>query len=651
MKPVRSNVLNNDVFQPRMMEVLDIVAESVAQTLGPFGHNALIQTTERVVSTKDGWNVMQNIHFDSIVDNSLKSLIESVAHSVVLRVGDGSTSSTYVANSLLKSLYAYMQEWERENNYAIPTRTLENVLVQVVDDIEVELRKNSVTITEENMAEMIKKVALVSSNWNEEMAQMISDIYVNTHNPIIKVQNSGTDRTSVEYVEGYDLSGRLMSNQYINNFTDNRCEIDNPMIMVFNFRLSQKYITPLLLVGTLAELNNRKFIVMAPDFDKTFIDGLMATNANNLRSKRALANVIPVQFDNKFNIDRECVDDFVLLINSQLIMDDDDDMKGFFDDVTEIMTTPSPEDPEEKVAFDAEKVEFMRTAIDFLTQYCGTCEKAIINDKGILVSGLPEDDFIKEQVAQRKEKIDAEVVSKTNECDALTMLTDEVRMKRIRLGKLQCNMGIIKIGGFGDADLKAKKDALEDTTRACEAAYRDGVTWGSGMAILYAINSLATKLTKQQLQNSMYVTVINCIYNSVLDLFGRLIKNKYPSGTIRGVEVDTDENGQETKRDVILSHIDVANYCLNNKFGFNLLTESFDTNFDVVNPVNVDIEILRGSLKLVVTCISSNQFVYRKYEGMDIMEDSDYDKALTLDEFIDHKVIGMKQPKLMTGQV
>lgn len=644
MKPVRSNVLENDVFQPRMMEILDTVAESVAQTLGPFGHNALIQTTDRVVSTKDGWNVMQHISFDNIVDNAIKSLIESVAHSVVLRVGDGSTSSTYAANRLLIYLNQYMKDWSKANNFTMPTRTVENVLVQAVDDIEVELRKNAVMINEENMAEMIKKVALVSSNWNEEIAQMISDVYVNTHNPIIKVQDSGTDRTSVEYIEGYDLSGRLMLNQYINNFSENRCELENPLIMVFNFRLTAKYISSLTLVGALAALQKRQFVVMAPDFDKAFIDQLLALNNNNIRNKdkSGLVNLIPVQFDNKFRIDRECVDDFALLINSQLINQDDDDIQTFLDDVYKAMTNPAPTDPEEVEQFNQEKKLFMDTAIEFLVNYCGTCGKAIISDKGILVSGLPEDEYIRNIINERKEAIETEVVSKTNECDALTMLTDDIRMKRIRLGKLQCNMGVIKVGGFGSADLKAKKDALEDTTRACEAAYRDGVTWGAGIAVMKAIRNLVKEPTEEQLASGEYLVILNCIYTAMVDVFTRLVQNKYPSRIFRAYQTTVDENnnpimdeeGNPITEMIELGPIDILNYCLDESVGFNLLNDTFDKSFDVINPVNVDIEVLRGCLKLVITCISSNQLIYKRYEGEDIMEESDYRKnSITVDEY------------------
>ena len=205
MKPIRGNVITKNNFQPRMADVLDYVANSVANTLGPYGHNTLIQTTDRVISTKDGWNVLRNINFDNTIDNSFKSLIETVAHSVVLHVGDGSTTSTYVANTLLKQL---------NNNISVntPIRTLENTLIKCADMIEVQLRKNAVQVTEENMGDMIRKVALVSSNWNTELADMITDIYTTTHNPIIKVQNSGTEHTVVDFIKGYDLSGRLMSN-------------------------------------------------------------------------------------------------------------------------------------------------------------------------------------------------------------------------------------------------------------------------------------------------------------------------------------------------------------------------------------------------------------------------------------------------------
>ena len=598
MKPVSGNVISNSVFRPRVAEVLDYVANSVANTLGPYGHNTLIQSADRVVSTKDGWNVLQSINFNNTIDNSIKSLIETVAHSVVLHVGDGSTTSTYASNTLLKLLHESIDK-------NVPIRTLEDALIKCVDMIEVQLRKNAIQITEDNMSEMIHKVALVSSNWNTELADMITEIYTTTHNPIIKVQNSGTDRTIVEYVEGYDLSGRLMSNSYINNVSDAKCEVENPLIMVFNFQLTSKYVTPLVYLATMMKLNNEAFVIMAPGYDKAFIDQFNALNTNSIRTTGSVINMIPVQYDNKFAIDRECVEDFNILINSKVITQDDDDIRDLFDEITTTMSANGPKDDETKEEYETNKANLIVTSIKYLKDfYCGTCGKAVINDKGILISDIITNDIQQKNIQIRKESVQAEIESKTKEFDALTMITDDIRMKRIRLGKLQCHMGIIKVGGYGDADLKAKKDSLEDTTRACEAAYRDGVTIGSSIAILIAIEDIfKNNHGPNNVLNSVEDRVMMAFFNSFCEVFYRLNINKYPSINTKSLYKDVIEN------------------CVINRVGYNLLEDDFDNDFTVINPVNVDVEIVRACLKLVIICMTSDQFIYKRYDNMDILGD------------------------------
>ena len=596
MKPIKGNVISNDVFQPRMAEVLDYVANSVANTLGPYGHNTLIQSADRVVSTKDGWNVLRNITFDNTIDNSFKSLIETVAHSVVLHVGDGSTTSTYLSNVLLKILTEKVTK-------DTPIRTLEDTLIKCVDEIEVQLRKNAVQVTEDNMEEMIHKVALVSSNWNTELADMITEIYTKTHNPIIKVQNSGTDRTFVEYVEGYDLSGRLMSNVYINNVSDAKCEVENPLIMVFNFQLTSKYVTPLVYLANMMKLNNETFVIMAPGYDKAFIDQFNAVNSNMIRQSGQVINMIPVMYDNKFAIDRDCVDDFNIMINSKIVTQDDDEIRDMFDEITTTMSATGPKDGETVEEYQQNKADLIVSSVKYLKDYyCGTCGKAVITEKGILVSDIITNDIQQKNIQNRKEAVEADIIAKTKECDALTMLTDDIRMKRIRLGKLQCHMGIIKVGGYGDADLKAKKDAVEDTTRACEAAYRDGVTIGSSLAPMIAIEDILKSFLDGNISDLERI-ILMAFYNAFNAVFDRLNINKYPN------------------TDTLKLYNNVTEHCVVNRVGYNLLNDTFDEGFTVINPVNVDVEVIRASLKLIIICMTSDQFIFKRYDNMDIMED------------------------------
>ena len=89
MKPINGNVMDKKAYRKRVTQVVRYISDCVGRTLGPCGHTALIQTADSVVATKDGWNVSRAISLDNIVDNSIKSMIESCQQSVVLKVGDG----------------------------------------------------------------------------------------------------------------------------------------------------------------------------------------------------------------------------------------------------------------------------------------------------------------------------------------------------------------------------------------------------------------------------------------------------------------------------------------------------------------------------------------------------------------------------------
>ena len=100
MTTLKGNVISHERFKELMNETLDYVASAVSETFGPHGHNALIQTMNTVYSTKDGFHTLQNISCGDPIRTSIKFLIESVAQSIVLSVGEGSTTSIMAANHL-----------------------------------------------------------------------------------------------------------------------------------------------------------------------------------------------------------------------------------------------------------------------------------------------------------------------------------------------------------------------------------------------------------------------------------------------------------------------------------------------------------------------------------------------------------------------
>ena len=615
---INGNVIDKKAYRQRVTNIVNYISDCVSRTLGPCGHTALIQTSDSVVATKDGWNVTRAISFDNIVDNSIKSMIESCGQSVVLKVGDGSTTVIKATSVLNKQL----MDLESNHNYTI--RQIEDTLKECIDEIIVELRKGAVPITDENMYEAIYNVAMVSTNWNEEISKMIADIYVKTKNPIIKILESGTTQTKAEIINGYDLNGNLeLKNFYFTDVERQVCELKNPKIIMFDHKVMDKYFIPLNLIGGILQKQGTQLVVLAPDFDITFIHRIKNMNSMAMNTGAGFVNIVPAHYISNFNIDRECVDDFAALCGAIIIRRDDEDLLEFFEDITtSMMTKPIPtegltgEELAKAKESNAEREAMRDSVLQFLPEkldeIAGSCDKITLSDKNIIIDGLSN--MNEKLVADRKATLEAEINGKIKECDALTMLTDDIRQKRIRLGKLNCHMGIIKVGGYGKANLKTLRDALDDATRACEAAYRDGYTVGSSIAIGSAIQSKFDILYRKN-DESLKTKIIEAIYDSFCEVFAQLWNNKGSDPIIKDTdaedgnwifEIPWDEEGKTAK---IYSEL-LYDTCSLNRWGYDIIEGKFDKECNrIINPVNVDIEVLQGCLRLVLNCFSSDQLI------------------------------------------
>lgn len=605
MKPVRGNCIPKEEIQKRMIDVLNYVDNIVCKTLGPCGHNAIVQQADKVFMTKDGWTVSTNIHMENIIDNAIKSLIESCCQSVVLKAGDGTTTVTKAANTL-NTLLLY-----ETKNSNITIRELQKTLEKAVKSIAGRIRDNSIKITDENLYDAIKAVALVSTNWDEDISEIIAKIYEETHNTIIKVENSGTENTTYRIINGYELAGDLLlPDFYMTNRATGECVVENPYIMMFDYKVQDKYFTPLLGLGSILQSQNKKLIVMAPDFENTFIKHIEAYNMTCANRREPYMNVIPVTVVNNFLIDKDCISDFAVLTGACAITRHNDIVEDMFDDITRCAGLAGPN---AEPMSDDEKVEVLHGVNGFMSEWCGTCESITLKERHIVASGLINKN---EQLAdERIEKLEYEIANKTKECDALTMLTDDIRQKRIRLAKLKGSIGVISVGGHGSTELRARKDALDDAIRACEEAYHNGYNVGSSLSIIRACEE---ELASCDI-NSLYFKFVLMIENSFREVVYTLFRNKGYDTT----DVTTINGSDKTSGNID----EIIDLCIENGWGYNLLTETIDKdNTVVINPTSVDIEVLNGCLRLALVCNTSDQFLFSSYDGFDIVYDTDNHK-------------------------
>ena len=101
---MNNNVISEEEYKKRLNLLFDDVANILSKTLGPFGATSVLDKVGDVMLSKDGWQVLKKLAYMDEVQNTLLGLLVKIAHQVVMRVGDGSTTSIVGANQLLKQI-------------------------------------------------------------------------------------------------------------------------------------------------------------------------------------------------------------------------------------------------------------------------------------------------------------------------------------------------------------------------------------------------------------------------------------------------------------------------------------------------------------------------------------------------------------------
>lgn len=616
------NVIEGEELEDLFKTIFSDMAYYVSKTYGPFGANTGYQDRDRILTTKDGWTVEQGIIYsDNMLANIIRKFIIEVSRSINVHAGDGTTTGVIAANEINNMIVDY------KNNHKVHSKFLSNAIKYCVDVICNEITNNAIKVTDENMADIIYRIAEVSLDWDKEFAKYISDIYVNTHNPVIRVQNSGYERSYVEYLDGFDLSAKLLSEFKTDGVGLKRYTVEDPIILVFSYTIGTDMFEPLITAATYFSTTfNKELIIMAPDFEKNFRDSYNALCIRMIKSKQPVIPMVMVRYFAEYNIEREMVNDFCFLTGANLISKDYNEAADLIKEFSSVqkMTPPDrkqyPEGEDGDTLFNADMEAFNMKLVSIthnfsnnIVEYVGTCYKLVIDDKMLIVSGFGDLEE-SEAIEQRKDAIRAELNKSLKDMTAKSMFTEEVRLKRLRLGKLQLKMGVINVGGFGEYNLKATRDALDDAINACSNAYMDGVVTGGGIAIPIVIDELLRKLNSDEwnpseekgIDNELVNDILNIIRTGFINTCEIMFNNRYTDKVVTGID-DTTLEGIPTRS--------LVGACILSKTPWNLITQKFDNT--IIHPARVEIEIIKGCLHLVLTTTTTNQLLYNGYEGID----------------------------------
>jgi chaperonin GroEL len=413
----------------RMLRGVDILANAVKVTLGPKGRNVVIEKSfgsPRI--TKDGVTVAKEIELSDKFENLGAQLIREVASKTNDLAGDGTTTATVLAQSIVregvKAVAAGLNPMDLR-------RGIDKAVIAVVE----ELKKRTKKITTPSET---AQVGTISANGETEIGDMISKAMQKVGNEgVITVEEAKGIQTELDVVEGMQFDRGYVSPYFITNPEKMIADLDSPYILIFEKKLSG--LQPMLPLLEAIVQTGKPLLIIAEDVEG---EALATLVVNKLRGGLKIAAVKAPGFGDRR---KAILEDIAILTGGQVISED----LGI---KLETVTLPM----------------------------LGKAKKVLIEKENTtIIEGAGK----KADITGRVNQIRAQIEETTSDYDREKL--------QERLAKLAGGVAVIRVGGASEVEVKERKDRVDDALHATRAAVEEGIVPGGGVALARASLILA----------------------------------------------------------------------------------------------------------------------------------------------------------------
>ncbi|XP_027366768.1 chaperonin CPN60-2, mitochondrial isoform X1 [Abrus precatorius] len=456
-----------------MLRGVEELADAVKVTMGPKGRNVVIEQSFGAPKvTKDGVTVAKSIEFKDKVKNVGASLVKQVANATNDVAGDGTTCATVLTRAIFsegcKSVAAGMNAMD-----------LRRGITMAVDAVVTNLKSRAQMIS---TSEEIAQVGTISANGEREIGELIAKAMEKVGKEgVITIADAKTLYNELEVVEGMKLDRGYISPYFITNQKNQKCELEDPLILIHEKKISS--INAVVKVLELALKRQRPLLIVAEDVES---DALATLILNKLRAGIKICAIKAPGFgENR----KAGLQDLAVLTGGALI--------------------------NEELGLKLEQVD-----LDML----GTCKKITISkDDTVILDGAGD----KKAIEERCEQIRSAIENSASDYDKEKL--------QERLAKLSGGVAVLKIGGASEAEVSEKKDRVTDALNATKAAVEEGIVPGGGVALLYASKELGKlqtanfdqKIGVQIIQNALKTPVLTIASNAGVEgavVVGKLLE-------------------------------------------------------------------------------------------------------------------------------
>ena len=421
-------VLFRSEAREKILRGATALADAVRVTLGPKSKSVLIQKRFGVpIVCNDGVTIAKELELKDAAENLGAQMIRQAAERTGDAVGDGTSTATILAHAILADGIRNVVAGASAVDLK---RGLDRGVHVAVDTLRALSRPVRSRLEK-------AQIAAISAHNDAEIGELVASAMEKVGDEgVITVEESKTTETQLEVVEGLQFDRGYISPYFVTDAEKMEAVLENALVLLTDRKLAvMKDLLPLLeQIARTAE----PLLVVAEDVEG---EALATLVVNKLRGTlRCVAVKAPGYGDRR----REMLEDIAVLTSGQVV---------------------------------AEDIGIKLESLDLT--HLGRAQRIVVDrEKTTIIGGAGD----KKAIEGRKQQLRQRIEKATSDWDREKL--------EERLAKLSGGVAVIRVGAPSEAEMKSRKEALDDAIAATKAAVAEGIVPGAGLVLLRAIEAL-----------------------------------------------------------------------------------------------------------------------------------------------------------------
>ncbi|WP_316179787.1 MULTISPECIES: chaperonin GroEL [unclassified Bradyrhizobium] len=422
-------VLFHSAAREKVLRGATLLADAVRVTLGPKSKSVLIQKSWGTpIVCNDGVTIAKEFDLKDPEENLGAQVLRQAAEKTGDVVGDGTSTSTILAHAMLAD-------------------GIRNV---VAGASAIDLKRGldrgarAATAALHAMARPVKtkaekaQVATISAHNDPSIGGLVADALEKVGGEgVISVEESKTTETVLDVVEGLKFDRGFLSPYFVTDAERMESVLEDPLILLCDQKVNAlRDLVPLL--EDIAKAG-RPLLVVAEDIEG---EALATLIVNRLRGVLKVCAVKAPGFGDRR---KSMLEDIAILTGGQVISGD--------------------------VGLKLENATLAQL---------GQASRIVADKENTTIIGGKGDSV---QIKARVQQIRHEIEKTTSQYDKEKL--------EERLAKMSGGVAVIRVGAPTEAEMKSKKEALDDAISSTKAAVAEGIVPGGGLALLRCVDAVS----------------------------------------------------------------------------------------------------------------------------------------------------------------